>query len=91
LGILGLEITSKMAETFSDLRIKTGVVVAARAAGPSIETGIEQGDVIHRLNTTDVVSLDGLRTALTALKSGDPVVLQVERDGILRYVAFDWE
>ncbi len=91
LGILGLEITSKMADTFSDLRIKSGIVVAARAAGHSVDSGLDQGDVIHKLNTTDIVSLDGLRKELGTLKPGDPVVLQVERDGSLRYLAFDWE
>jgi len=35
--------------------------------------------------------LDGLRAAVAKLKSGDPVVLLVERDNSLRYLSFDWE
>jgi serine protease Do len=91
LGILGLEINSKMVQMFPDLRIKSGIVVAARAAGAAMESGLESGDVIHQVNTTDIASLDGLRAAIRALKPGDPVVLQIERDGALRYLAFDWE
>jgi S1-C subfamily serine protease len=91
LGILGVEINSKMAAMVTDLRIKSGVVVAAKSTGPAVDTGIETGDVIHKVNTTDIASLEGLRATVTALKSGDPVVVQVERDGTLRYLSFDWE
>ncbi len=91
LGILGLEVNSKMIQIFPDLRIKSGIVVAARAAGAVMDSGLETGDVIHQVNTTDIASLAGLRNVLGALKPGDPVVLQVERDGSLRYLAFDWE
>jgi serine protease Do len=91
LGVLGIEIDSKLAAALTDLRIKTGVVIAAKAAGPSEDSGLETADVIHKVNTTDIASLDGLRAAIDALKPGDPVVLQVERNGTLRYLAFDWE
>jgi serine protease Do len=91
LGILGLEINSKMVQLFPDLRIKSGIVVAARAAGAAMERGLESGDVIHQVNTTDIASLEGLREVIRALKPGDAVVLQIERDGALRYLAFDWE
>jgi serine protease Do len=91
LGILGLEIDSRLVKMFPDLRIKSGVIVAAMSAGPSVDSGLETGDVIHTLNTTDVVSLEGLRSLVASLKSGDAVVLTVERESTLRYLAFDWE
>jgi serine protease Do len=55
------------------------------------DTGLQTGDIIHRLNTTPIDSMDTLRTALASLKTGDPVVLQVERDGGLMYVSFEIE
>lgn len=91
LGILGIEITSKLLAMFPDVRIKSGVVVAARAAGPFTQSGLETGDVIHQVNTVEIASLEGLRNTLNGLKPGDPVVIQVERDGALRFLAFDWE
>jgi S1-C subfamily serine protease len=91
LGILGVEIDSKLVKLFSELRIKSGVIVAAMSAGPTIDTGLETGDVIHSLNTTDVASLEGLRAMVAKLKPGDPVVLMVERENQLHYLSFDWE
>jgi S1-C subfamily serine protease len=47
--------------------------------------------VIHAVNTTPVDSLVSLRAALHGLKPSAPVVLQVERDGQLQWLAFDME
>jgi S1-C subfamily serine protease len=38
-----------------------------------------------------ITGLDGLRAALDGLKVGDPVVLQLERDGELMFLAFTIE
>jgi S1-C subfamily serine protease len=75
-----------------DLRIPTGVVVVARTAqfiGP--ETGLKSGDVIHSVNTASIDSLDALRAAMRGLSRNSAVVLQVERDGGLRWLAFEME
>jgi hypothetical protein len=38
-----------------------------------------------------VGSLETFRTVIDGLKSGEPVVLLVERSGSLRYIAFEIE
>jgi S1-C subfamily serine protease len=43
------------------------------------------------VNKTSVDSLDSLRAALRDLKPNAPVVLQVERDGQLQWLAFEME
>ena len=74
------------------LRMASGVIVAARTAfGATVDSGLETGDVIHALNGTTIISLDTLSTSIQQLKSGDPVVLQIERSGELRYLAFEME
>jgi len=74
------------------LRIPSGVVVVGRAADLIMpDTGLLASDIIHQLNTTSIDSMDGLRAAVGTLKTGDPVVLQVERDGGLLYVSFELE
>ena len=55
------------------------------------DTGLQAADIIHQMNTTSIDSVDVLRTAVSALKTGDPVVLQIERDGGLLYVSFEME
>jgi len=85
LGILGVEVDSKVASLVSDLRDPTGVIVVARAAGGA-ESSLTTGDVIHALNGSPVTSLGGLRSALDKLESGVPMVLQIERDQSFRFV-----
>ena len=93
LGILGTEITGKIAQLLGDgLREPSGVVVAARAAGTGIvDNSLKTGDLIHALKSSPVTSLDGLRSALDNIKPDSSVALQVERDGKMMYVAFQME
>jgi len=81
LGILCVEVDSKVAGLVSDLRDPTGVIVVARAAGSGgADNSLTTGDVIHAVNGSPITSLAGLRYALDKLVSGAPMVLQIERD-----------
>jgi serine protease Do len=93
LGILAIDLTSEMRSKLgSSLRIPSGVIVVGRAADLILpDTGLQAADIIHQLNTTPIDSVDMLRTTVNALKTGDAVVLQVERDGGLQYVSFEME
>jgi serine protease Do len=91
LGIVGVAINKNISDELPGLRMASGVIVAARAAYAAVETGLQSGDIIHALNRIDIISLDGLRQALDKLKTGDSVVLQIERQGRLMYLAFDME
>lgn len=90
LGILGVTLEPEVAEMFPMLRAKSGVVVVSATAGTfdSDNGSLEPGDVIHSVNGTWIMNLAALRTALDGMKAGDSVVLQIERDGLLSYVAF---
>jgi serine protease Do len=92
LGILAIDLNGGLRSQLGAVRIPSGIVVVGRAADLLMaDTGLQTGDIIHRLNTTPIDSMDTLRTALASLKTGDPVVLQVERDGGLMYVSFEIE
>jgi hypothetical protein len=52
---------------------------------------LEAGDIIHQLNIHTDRFHGYAPRPVGALKSGDPVVLQVERDGGLLYVSFELE
>jgi len=93
LGVLAIDLTSDLRSKLGSLlRIPSGVVVLGRAADLILpDTGLQAGDIIHQLNTTPIDSVEQLRTAVESLKTGDAVVLQVERDGGLLYVSFEME
>jgi serine protease Do len=92
LGILAIDLSDDLRTRLGSLRIPSGVVVVGRAADLIMpDIGLLAGDIIHQLNTTSIGSMDTLRAAVGALKTGDPVVLQVERDGGLLYVSFELE
>jgi serine protease Do len=92
LAILAASIDDKVRSMVGELRIPSGVVVLGRAAdlfGPSV--GLTTGDVIHAINNRPVDTVENLRSALSQLKSGDAVALQIERQGQLRFVAFEMD
>jgi serine protease Do len=93
LGILGVDLDQRIADSISVSRVRFGVVVAAMVPGAidTREGGLDVGDVISQVNSTQVRALTDLRTALDGLKNGDPVVLQLERRGELMYLAFTVE
>jgi S1-C subfamily serine protease len=93
LGVLAIDLTPDLRTRLgSALRIPSGVVVVGRAVDLIMpDTGLLAADIIHQLNTTSIDSTDTLRSAVGALKIGDPVVLQVERDGGLLWVSFEME
>jgi serine protease Do len=90
LGILGIEIDEAIASSLPSLRIPSGVIVAARngyMARPALP--ITAGDVIHAINGTAVSTVGGLMEALKHLEAKRPIVLQVERDGLLTFITCD--
>jgi serine protease Do len=88
LGILGIEVDASLLKLLPTLRGEDGVVVASRAAFASPD-GPEPGDVIYALNGVSIRGLAELRSALDKVPKGDAIVLQVERNGQLRFLAFE--
>lgn len=92
LGIFAVDLDDELRSMLPDLRLSSGVIVIGQAAQfNSVNTGLRPGDVIHTVNRTPIDSLEQLRSAVAQLKPGDPVTLQIERQGQLQYVAFEME
>ena len=92
LGILGIEISEKLAEMLPELRHEYGIVVAARSANLPYSGGsLETGDVIYEINHAPTLTIKTLRSTLEAMKPGDEVVLEIERGGKLLYVTLELE
>jgi serine protease Do len=89
LGIAGVSLTPRLRVTNGDLRSETGILVAAKLAHSDVRTGLTVGDLIRSLNATNVGTVEELRKNVDTLKSGEPVVLQVERHGRLKFLSFE--
>jgi serine protease Do len=90
LGVLGVGIDSEIGQMLPQLRVSSGIIVAARADEPrASDVSLAVGDIIHTVNGTNVGTIEELRSALDSLKPHTPVVLQVERDGRLTFVGFE--
>jgi serine protease Do len=91
LGIIGLDVDAKVKALVDDLRDDYGVIVLAKAAGAAMEVPLSAGDVIRKVNGKAVGSVEFLNASLKVLADGAPVVLQIQRDTKLLFVAFTLE
>ena len=89
LGILGLELSDpRLAPLLPGLRAKAGVIVAvAPKTGLPWQDSLKAGDVIYTVNGESVLDIAALRAALEKARAQGSAVVQVEREGGLRYVA----
>jgi len=73
-----------------NVRIANGVVVLGRIIEwNSVRADLRQGDIIFSINNIPITSVEDLRSAVATFKAGDPVVMQIERQGKLHYLAFE--
>lgn len=87
LGIYVMDFDDRLRAAMPDVRISSGVVVLGQSLDLNALTGeLHPGDIIHAVNRVSVQSAEQLRSALHQLKPGDPLVLQIERQGQLQYV-----
>ena len=92
LGIVVLNIEGQVKQMIGDLRIPNGVVVAARTPTSALlGQELQAGDVIHAVDTQPIDDVAQLKQALQKIKPGNPIVLQVERSGTLRYMVMETE
>jgi len=87
LGIIGVEIDKKIAAMTQELRDPFGIIVVARSS-EGADIPLVAGDVIRTLNGQPMTTLERMRAALQALPPGAPVVLQIQRDQRLLFLAF---
>jgi serine protease Do len=92
LGVLVTDLHDDIAQLLRRDRRDSGVVVVGETGGPNeTASGLRVGDVILAVNRTRLQTVSQLLFIVHNMKSGDPVALQVERDGKLQYLAFEME
>ena len=92
LGVFLLDLTPNIAGALSDLRSTSGLIVAAVVDyEPVIDADLVVGDVIRSINGKPLRTVPELREELGRFKPSDPVVLEVERQGVFQFVTFEME
>ena len=92
LGIFVIDLKHSAVGAMLNLRSDSGVLVAGLLGGePATAADLAVGDVIRAINGHPLDNSQQLRQILAGLKPGDAVVLEVERQAVLQYVAFEME
>jgi serine protease Do len=92
LGIFVVPLSPEVRQLIGGARSENGVIVAGLLDNePQVYADLSEGDIIRSINQKPVLKATDLRSAIAGLKAGDPAVLEVERSGALRWVAFEME
>jgi serine protease Do len=90
LGISAMDLTPAIAQILPPVRrTKGAVIVRVAPDAPFSQQGrLAPGDVVHTINGTPVQTAQELVAASVALPPVASVVLQIEREAMLYYIAF---
>ncbi len=89
LGIFGTDVTDKAAE---ELGIPKGAYVKEVIPdSPAMEAGIQNGDIIIKMGTTDIMSFDEYKDTMLKCQPGDLMMITVKRLGINDYSEYSYE
>ena len=92
LGVFVMDLKGSEVGAMLNLRSDGGVLVIGLLGGePAVAADLSAGDAIRAVNGAPLENSQQLRQILAGLKPGDPVVLEVERQSVLQYVAFEME
>jgi serine protease Do len=92
LSVFVTDLDSSVKSALSSTRSESGIVVVAQIGGSrTVDTGLKAGDVIRAIGRTPLQTVSQLQAIVRDFKPGDAVVLQVERNGKLQYLAFEMD
>jgi len=92
LNIFVTDLDEKVRPLVRSTRGDSGILVVAQGGvSNAVNTGLETGDIVRTIDRTQLQSTSQLQAVIRPLRSGDPVVLQIERGGKLQYLAFEIE
>ena len=89
LGIVGLDVTEEVAEEYG---VPMGAYVKQVVIdSPAMEAGIQNGDVIVKLGTTNITSFSDYKDAMLKCQPDDLMMVTVKRMGRDEYVELSYE
>jgi serine protease Do len=92
LGLLAVDLDESVTPLLPSLRKLAGVVVAGVVADlSSQDDAFLAGDVVYAVNDVQVRSLADLKAAVSDLEHGQPVAVEIERDGRIQFLLLEIE
>ena len=89
LGIYGVDVTESVAE---ELNLPMGAYVKEVVIdSPAMEAGIQNGDVIVKIGTTEIKSFEGFKDAMLKCQPGDLMMIPLLRQGRCEYSEISYE
>ena len=86
-GIMAQEVSGAMQEQ----GVPEGIYITESIAdGPAYSAGIQNGDIITRIQTDDIVSIRDFQVCLENVQSGENVTVVVQRKGIDEYKEIEY-
>lgn len=87
LGVLAIPLDANSAELFPNPRYPSGSIVVAKLdTAASFQEQLEPGDIVYGVNGKTAPGIEPLKSLLSAVPDTSPLVVQIERDGVLRYL-----
>lgn len=88
LGIMAVEMSKEIRRLLGPTRSRKGVVVAALSTEAALwGDHLNPGDIILSVNGESISDLGELKSAVASLKTGGAIVLRIERNGRMQYLA----
>lgn len=89
LGIVGLDVTEDISNEYD---VPVGAYVRQVVIdSPAMDAGIQNGDVIVKLGTTDINSFNDYKDAMLKCQPDDLMMVTVKRKGRMEYVELSYE
>jgi Do/DeqQ family serine protease len=87
LGVAVQAVTSDIAKSLGMAEVKGALVSAVSTGSPAEQAGLKRGDVILRLNGSEIADSNALRNQISSTAPGSRIDLTVLRDGRERTVS----
>ncbi|MCR5735294.1 MAG: PDZ domain-containing protein [Lachnospiraceae bacterium] len=92
IAFLGIKGTDVPKEVNRDLNIPLGAFVKEVVTdSPAMKAGIQNGDVIVKIGTSDIESFDNFKSAILKFQPGETITVTVKRLGREAYVDISYE
>jgi serine protease Do len=90
IGLVVADLTPQLAAKYHLNKDESGVVVTAiDPNGVAASVGVQEGDVIMKVDRTNIKSVDDFNKVLSKVKAGENLLLYLRRGGANLFVAFE--